>query len=87
MYWWAAAMSSRVKARSMLGPVGTSLDLVNDPLQHGRSRAALEVVAVEGRELGAGRDHGYRLEVIAAFTAIIGTTPGRYRASEPHPMT
>jgi ADP-ribose pyrophosphatase YjhB (NUDIX family) len=24
---------------------------------------------------------------IAAFTAIIGTTPGRYRASGPHPMT
>ena len=63
MYRWAATMSSRPKTRSTLGPVDAGLDLVDDPLQHGRARAALEVVAVESREPGSGRDHRYRLEV------------------------
>src|SRR5215469_9271531 len=46
-----------------VGPVDAGLDLVDDPLQHGRARAALDVVAVEGREPGSGRDHRYRFEV------------------------
>src|SRR2546430_13687994 len=46
-----------------VGSVDAGLDLVDDPLQRGRARAALEVVAVEGRELGSGRDHRYRFEV------------------------
>jgi hypothetical protein len=32
-----------------VGSMDAGLDLLDDPLQHGRARAAREVVAVEGR--------------------------------------
>src|SRR5262252_29947 len=46
-----------------VGSIDAGFDLVDYPLQNGRARATLEVVAVESRELGPGRDHRYRFEV------------------------
>src|SRR5262245_48818679 len=40
-----------------VGSINAGLDLVDYPMQHGRARAALEVVAVESSELGSRRDH------------------------------
>jgi hypothetical protein len=45
-----------------VGTIDAGLDLPDDSLQGGRARAALEVVAVERRELGSGRNHRYRFE-------------------------
>src|SRR5262249_308223 len=59
-----------------VGPTGAGLDLVDDPLQHGRARAAFEVVTVEGREPGSRRNHRYRFEA--------GDRPPAERACPPH---
>src|SRR5215831_3973191 len=63
-----------------VGPTGAGLDLVDDPLQHGRARAAFEVVTVEGREPGSGRNHRYRFEAGIAHPLsepVMHTVPPR----------